>query len=340
MGYSFRNQKTIDANNHYSAFLKLVPHPVTLIRVKGNQVVAVNPAFEKLSGYSRSEIVFRNIEELEFWSSPASWDNLFHAVTTNRVINRMPLKIKCKNCLFISIYLSLRFVDFRGESYYLMTFHETDQASKKPISMLKKNSATLAREIVERRQAEDALHESERRFREVVNNFPGLLFQLQIHTDGSNHFNFISPKAVDFFGNTSETELEKIDLNSRIHPDDRCMVLTSLERSINEKSNWLFEARILTPKQGIRWFQGISTPVLVNDEIVFNGLILDITERKKEEESLKASLSKYKMLFESYQHADALIDEVGIIWEATEKPERIQRIKKSKKLTGPQTGKK
>ncbi|MFC1975439.1 PAS domain S-box protein, partial [Chloroflexota bacterium] len=53
------------------------------------------------------------------------------------------------------------------------------------------------------------------------------------------------------------------------------------------RADWNYEGRMLMPEGGVRWFQGISSPTQVGEELVFDGILLDIAERKQAEEELK-----------------------------------------------------
>ncbi|MEI6885118.1 MAG: PAS domain S-box protein [Bacteroidota bacterium] len=205
---------------------------------------------------------------------------------------------------------------------------EAEESIKTNTEVLEKNYTRLAKEILERRRTELALRESERNFHDVVQNFPGLVFQLRIWPDGSNSFSYISPKAVDYFGISSFSEVHELDLNSRIYPDDRLLFLSSLEKSITEKSDWYVETRIVNPKNEIKWLQVMSNPAETSDGLVFNGIMIDITERKLGEEALKMSLSKYQLLFETIPYGVTVCDENGKIIEANKEAERLLGISK------------
>jgi len=212
--------------------------------------------------------------------------------------------------------------------------------------VLEKNYARLAKEILERRRTQLALRENERNFRDVAQSIPGLVFQLRVWPDGSSNFTYISPKAIDYFGISSYSEMHELDLNSRIFPDDRQQFLGSLAQSISRKSDWNFATRIINPKNEIKWLQIMSSPTEVDEGLVFNGIMIDITERKlgeqalneseerysklfasmNEEENLKVSLLKYKILFETVPYGVTVCDENGKIIEANAEAERLLGI--------------
>ncbi len=166
-------------------------------------------------------------------------------------------------------------------------------------SDLEANNKKLTKEIVERRRAVDALKESERKFREIVQNIPGMVFQLRVGRDGSNHFNYISPHAGNLFNLPFPEISEEWEFTNYIHPDDRAGFIASIAKAISNHTQWNFEGRILTLNDELKWFQGISSPAVIGQDLVFDGLMLDITEQKYAQEALVKSEHHFRTLFSS-----------------------------------------
>jgi PAS domain S-box-containing protein len=77
----------------------------------------------------------------------------------------------------------------------------------------------------------------------------------------------------------------------RIHPDDQARFAERLERAKREKANYDLEYRYILPSGEIRDIHTIGHPVLSpsGDLIEFVGTVIDDTERKRAEESLRKS---------------------------------------------------
>jgi hypothetical protein len=66
--------------------------------------------------------------------------------------------------------------------------------------------------------------------------------------------------------------------------------IASVVAAVEQLTPWRFEGRYVLPDGSIHWWQGISTPTRDNrDAILFNGVLLDITERKQAEEAMRQS---------------------------------------------------
>ncbi|MBL1173542.1 PAS domain-containing sensor histidine kinase [Pantanalinema sp. GBBB05] len=153
---------------------------------------------------------------------------------------------------------------------------------------------SLRQRVIELEQAEHdrqktaaALAESERRFRQTVANIPGAIYQFT-NRDGVWSVNYISEQIWNIAGITAEAMMA--DLNhfiDRLHPDDLVGFVTSTSESVENTAAWQYEGRLIQPNGELRWWQGSSTPsVTETGEVIFYGVILDITSRKQAEEAL------------------------------------------------------
>jgi PAS domain S-box-containing protein len=87
----------------------------------------------------------------------------------------------------------------------------------------------------------------------------------------------------------------------RVHPDDQVEFHEATRRAIREKLDFETEHRIVHPSGAVRDIHSIGHPVLgpSGDLIEFIGTVIDITERKRVEEELRASESKYRQLVDT-----------------------------------------
>jgi PAS domain S-box-containing protein len=73
-------------------------------------------------------------------------------------------------------------------------------------------------------------------------------------------------------------------LRDHIHPDDLAEFTATRDHAVLTRSRWNFEGRILRPDGSIRWIHATSGPSDNDDGLVFDGVLLDVTERKRAEE--------------------------------------------------------
>ncbi|WP_332948312.1 PAS domain S-box protein [Microcoleus sp. ARI1-B5] len=146
-------------------------------------------------------------------------------------------------------------------------------------------------DITERKQAESALRESEARFQKLSANLPGMIYQCLLRADGSVSFPYASPACRAIF----ELESEAVRKNAAllidlVHPDDRKDYYESVAIAAQTLQPWQWEGRLVLPSGKIRWFQSISRPESKeNGDILWDGITIDVTDRKQAELALQES---------------------------------------------------
>jgi PAS domain S-box-containing protein len=142
--------------------------------------------------------------------------------------------------------------------------------------------------ITKRKKAEIALAESERRLRDIATNLPGAIFQF---TNRNNVWivDYISDFIWELAGITATQVMEDINnFHAIIHPEDIHNYITSGIKAVETSTPWHYEGRLIKPNGEIIWWQGDSTPTKnEKGEIIFCGVLLDITARKQAEAALK-----------------------------------------------------
>ncbi|MCB0210863.1 MAG: PAS domain S-box protein, partial [Anaerolineae bacterium] len=159
----------------------------------------------------------------------------------------------------------------------------------------------ISEDITERKLAEAALIDSEARYRAIATTMPGVIYQFTSR-DGVWTVDYVAPQVLEFFGMDPEDILQ--DLNNftgHIHPDDINRFVESVAEAVKNLSYWNFEGRLINPTTGeLVWWQGLSTPVATTKgEAIFNGILLNITERKQAEAALRESEQRFRQVVSS-----------------------------------------
>ncbi len=170
----------------------------------------------------------------------------------------------------------------------------------------------------------------EERLKGVMNNVPGVVFRYIREPDGSDYLEYVSEGSEDVWGVSPEDIL--IDLSRvwvNFHEDDIDDVVQSVKESAETNSRWYSEYRYHHPDGFIRWCRGIGEPVSnENGRVVWDSIVLDITDEKQAEMNLK--------LMESVatEANDAVLITKAEPFEAPEGPEIIYVNRSFEKMTG------
>ncbi len=146
----------------------------------------------------------------------------------------------------------------------------------------------VARDITAWKRAEEALRESELRFRAVYERSP---VGIALVDSRSGRFLQVNPKFCEIAGRREE-ELLRTDVRSITHPDDVGQTNEFLQQLAEGKlANYELEKRYLRPDGSVRWVRILVVPMWDKGETRrWNmGLVEDITERRQAEEALRES---------------------------------------------------
>ena len=185
-------------------------------------------------------------------------------------------------------------------------------------------SVHIAKDITERKQMEQALRDSERRYRLLAENVADVIWTV----DTDLRFTYVSPSVTALLGYAVEELLGK-RMEEIMPPASFKLTMEALAEELapedREPKN-LGRARILEAelkrKDGSPVWVERKVTVLRNQEgrpVGVLGVSRDITERRRAEEELRESERKYRHLFDSLNDAAFLADaETGLILETNQ----------------------
>lgn len=135
----------------------------------------------------------------------------------------------------------------------------------------------------------------------IAANLPGMIFQFLKRQDGSRTVIYASSGCQELF--ELEPELVQADfqiLYNLAHPQDVKSFEQSIATSCATGEPWRWEGRIITPSGKLKWVQAVSRPEqLPSGDIIWDGLVIDITDRKLAEEKLRESEARYKAILDA-----------------------------------------
>ncbi|MDZ8188189.1 MAG: PAS domain S-box protein [Nostoc sp. ChiSLP02] len=132
----------------------------------------------------------------------------------------------------------------------------------------------------------------------IAVNLPGVIFQVLQQQDASVSVVYVSSGCKNLY----EIEPEVIEANFRvlyelIHPQDIKAFTKSITVCKETLTPWQWEGRIFTPSGKLKWVQANFAPETQQEgDVLWNGLVIDITEQKQAQAKLQASEAQYKAI--------------------------------------------
>lgn len=153
----------------------------------------------------------------------------------------------------------------------------------------------IARDITDRKKMEMELRDAELKFRTIADKSMVGVYIVQ-----QGKFVYVNPRFAEVFGYEPKEMIDTFPVETIIHHSYRKIAGENVRRRVEGEVESIHYEALGEKKDGsTHWVEFYGSRAIIGNEITIIGSMIDINERKKAEEELKASEQKYKLLFES-----------------------------------------
>jgi two-component system response regulator len=156
----------------------------------------------------------------------------------------------------------------------------------------------------DRKQSAEVLKETQRRLITLLSNLPGMAYRCRNDKDWT--MEFVSEGCMDITGYPPDDLIDNktVSYGDLIHEEDRGHVWGEIQKALEAKEHFQIFYRIRTAGGEEKWVweKGRGVYSLGGELVALEGFISDITEQRKNQEKIKASLQEKVVMLKEIHH--------------------------------------
>jgi len=267
------------SEERFRTLVESIPAPVIITSLGNDKIIFVSQYAEHLLDGPVSQILGSSTSE--FYYNKNDRDEILKQITAHGKVSGYEIKIKIPKGTVLNLLASISMINYNGQPCLLGIF--TD--------------------ITTRKKSEQALRESEEKFRLLFENAPLGIF----HFDSSGVITACNQYLSDITGISSGDILGKNYREVAALQD----FTPFLDQGLGDYSNSFEGAYSFNPL--VPFVRGTFSPIVLDDGGLIGGvgIIEDISQRKASEQALKESEEKYRSIFENMAEGIYQVTEAG-----------------------------
>ena len=263
------------------------PAPLILTRLVDGCFLNANDAFLRAFEYERDEVIGKTVRDLNIYVDRQDRKNLIDQLKEQGSLREYESQARTKSGRILNLLVFVEPIKLKGEECILSTAYD----------------------ITERKSIEEALRESEERYRELFENAKDALY---VHDLGGRYTSF--NRAAEQLSGFSREEILGKHFSNFVAPGSLRYVRENFCKKLDEEGVTVYEIDLVTKDRR-------RVPVEVSSRLIYEkgkpvgvqGVARDMTERKRAQEALRTYSQRLIEAQEAERQVIAreLHDEIG-----------------------------
>ncbi len=253
----FNKRLLMDVRGEEEKFFKAFhssPYAIMITRVSDGKVIEVNSSFFNITGYQLADLREKTTLDLRLWNKDEDRSSIVNELTSKgKVLNR-ELQFRKKSGEMITGIFSAELLTTNNEKCVLSSINI----------------------ITERKQAEEALRESEDRYKSLLSNIPDIIFTIDLE----GIITFVNQRAQEVLGYES-AEMGNRNILNFIPQEDRQRAMEKMQKGMSGEKITHFQTPMIKKSGEVVFFDCSFSRVYRDGALIgAQGTAVDITYRK------------------------------------------------------------
>ncbi len=294
----------LETRENLELIFNTIPDAVLITRLTDGCLVHVNDGFLALTGLTRAEVIGKTSLEINMWKSPEELEKLVNSIKETGVCENLESFFQRKDGRQVICIISARVLVLKGVPHILAVTHD----------------------ITERKRTENALKESEAKFRSLYENMSeGSAMHTLVYDDQGVPQDYlimeVNPAFEAQLGILRETVINKT--SKEVYGVDDPPYLDIYSRVALTGNPEVFETYFAP--QGKYFSISVYCPYKGSFATIFK----NITDHRNAELELGISVTKYRVLFDILPIGITISDSKGQIIESNQIAEKLLGISRA-----------
>ncbi len=275
------------SQEEFATIFRATPDAIMIVRADDERIISVNPAFEELFEWTVADVIGRTSRDLGLWAQSEQRSLAIAELLNSGTLRNHEYKLRSRSGRIFVGLSSAEVFTFSGQVCLM----------------------SVTRDITDRKRAEDVLRHREASLAAAqhIASLGSWEIDFQHVKDAGKIPLAWSDEVYCIFGyEPGAFEVTESFFFECIHPEDRARVMQAVSKSLEERTVYELEHRIVRPDgtiRNVREYSEIEFDETSGQPLRMLGVVQDITEQKQADAALQETRDRLNAVLSSLEEA-------------------------------------